>query len=113
METGYPKLKPILYPIAVATCGILPVFLTGALGFQIRKDLDFDQMTLGIVTTGFFTAQALVSTPIGRLVLGVSPRRAMQVAALGSGGTPGCVALFTTPCRFLLFCLLAWGIAHQ
>jgi predicted MFS family arabinose efflux permease len=96
----------------VATCGILPVFLTGALGFQIRKDLDFDQMTLGIVTTGFFTAQALVSTPIGRLVAGVSPRRAMQVAALGSGGTLACVALFTNSWLFLLLFLICGGIAN-
>src|SRR3712207_370421 len=96
----------------VATCGVLPVFLTGALGFQIREELNFDQMALGIVTTGFFTAQALVSTPIGRLVAGVSPRRAMQVAALGSGGTLACVALFTTSWLFLLLCLIVGGIAN-
>lgn len=112
METSYPRLRPILYPIAVATCGILPVFLTGALGLQIRDDLGFDQMALGIVTSGFFIAQALVSTPIGRLVAGVSPRRAMQVAALGSGGTLACVALFTNSWLLLLLCLTFGGIAN-
>jgi predicted MFS family arabinose efflux permease len=112
VETSYPRLRPILYPIAVATCGILPVFLTGALGLQIRDDLGFDQMALGIVTSGFFIAQALVSTPIGRLVAGVSPRRAMQVAALGSGGTLACVALFTNSWLLLLLCLILGGIAN-
>jgi hypothetical protein len=102
----------VLYPIAVATCGILPVFLTGALGLQIRDDLGFDQMALGIVTSGFFTAQALVSTPVGRLVEGVNPRRAMQVAALGSGGTLACVALFTNSWLLLLLCLILGGIAN-
>ena len=112
METGYPRLRPILYPIVVATCGILPVFLTGALGLQIRNDLGFDQMALGIVTSGFFIAQALVSTPVGRLVTGVSPQRAMQVAALGSGGTLACVALFTNSWLLLLLCLILGGIAN-
>jgi predicted MFS family arabinose efflux permease len=112
VETSYPRLRSILYPIAVATCGILPVFLTGALGLQIRDDLGFDQMTLGIVTSAFFTAQALVSTPIGRLVARVNPRRAMQVAALGSGGTLACVALFTNSWLLLLLCLILGGIAN-
>ena len=102
----------VLYPIAVATCGILPVFLTGALGLQIRDDLGFDQMALGFVTSGFFTAQALISTPVGRLVEGVSPRRAMQVAALGSGGTLACVASFTNSWLLLLLCLILGGIAN-
>jgi predicted MFS family arabinose efflux permease len=102
----------VLYPIAVATCGILPVFLTGALGLQIRNDLGFDQMALGIVTSCFFTAQALISTPIGRLVEGINPRRAMQVAALGSGGTLACVALFTNSWLLLFLCLILGGIAN-
>jgi MFS family permease len=102
----------VLYPIAVATCGILPVFLTGALGLQIRDDLGFDQMALGIVTSGFFTVQALISTPVGRLVEGVNPRRAMQVAALGSGGTLACVALFINSWLLLLLCLIFGGIAN-
>jgi MFS family permease len=112
VETNYPKLRPILYPIAVATCGVLPVFLTGALGLQIRDDLGFDQMALGVVTSGFFTAQALVSTPVGRLVHGVSPRRAMQVAALGSGGSLACVALLTNSWLLLLLCLILGGITN-
>jgi hypothetical protein len=112
VETNHPRFRAILYPILVATCGVLPVFLTGALGFQIRDDLGFDQMALGIVTSGFFTAQALVSTPVGRLVAGVSPRRAMQVAALGSGGSLACVALFTNSWLLLLLCLILGGIAN-
>jgi predicted MFS family arabinose efflux permease len=112
VETNYPKFRPILYPIAVATCGILPVFLTGALGLQIRDDLGFDQMALGVVTSGFFTAQALVSTPVGRLVHGVSPRRAMQVAALGSGGSLACIALLTNSWLLLLLCLILGGITN-
>ena len=93
----------------VATCGVLPVFLTGALGFQIRDDLGFDQMALGIVTSGFFTAQALVSTPIGRLVAGVSPRRVMQVATLGGGGILAWGALFTYSRVLPLLFLVAGG----
>jgi hypothetical protein len=112
VEISYRRFSAILYPIMVATCGVLPVFLTGALGFQIRDDLGFDQMALGIVTSGFFTAQALVSTPVGRLVAGVSPRRAMQVAALGSGGSLACVALFTNSWLLLLLCLILGGIAN-
>jgi MFS family permease len=112
VETSYLRIRPILYPIAVATCGILPVFLTGALGLQIRDDLGFGQVALGIVTSGFFTAQALISTPVGRLVEGVNPRRAMQVAALGSGGSLACVALFTNSWLLLLLCLILGGIAN-
>jgi predicted MFS family arabinose efflux permease len=79
---------------------------------QIRDDLGFDQMAFGIVTSGFFTAQALVSTPIGRLVHGVSPRRAMQVAALGSGASLACVALLTSSWLLLLLCLILGGITN-
>jgi Major Facilitator Superfamily len=112
VEINYRRFRPILYPIMVATCGVLPVFLTGALGLQIRDDLGFNQMALGIATSSFFTAQALVSTPVGRLVAGVSPRRAMQVAALGSGGTLACVAFFTNSWFLLLSCLILGGIAN-
>jgi predicted MFS family arabinose efflux permease len=104
--------QTVLWAIAVATCGVLPVFLTGGLAVQIRDELDFGAGALGIAVSLFFTTQALTSAPFGRLVERVGSRRGMQAASLGSAASLLCIALFASSWNGLIGFLVLGGLAN-
>jgi MFS family permease len=104
--------QTVLWAIAVATCGVLPVFLTGGLAVQIRDELVFGAGALGIAVSLFFTTQALTSAPFGRIVERVGSRRSMQVASLGSAASLLCIALFASSWNGLIGFLVLGGLAN-
>jgi predicted MFS family arabinose efflux permease len=104
--------QTVLWAIAVATCGVLPVFLTGGLAVQIRTELGFGTAALGIAVSLFFTTQALSSAPFGRLVEHIGSRRGMQAAALGSAVSLLCIALFASSRNSLFGFLVLGGLAN-
>ena len=104
--------RTVLWAIAVATCGVLPVFLTGGLAVQIRDELVFGAGALGIAVSLFFTTQALTSAPFGRIVERVGSRRGMQVASLGSAASLLCIALFASSWNGLIGFLVLGGLAN-
>ncbi len=102
----------VLWAIAVATCGVLPVFLVGGLAVQIRNDLGFGTAALGIAVSLFFTTQALSSALVGQIVERVGSRRSMQAAALGSAASLLCIALFAGSRNGLIGFLILGGLAN-
>lgn len=104
--------RTVLWAIAVATCGVLPVFLVGGLAVQIRDELGFGTAALGIAVSLFFTTQALSSALVGRIVERVGSRRSMQVAALGSAASLLCIALFAGSRNGLIGFLVLGGLAN-
>jgi MFS family permease len=104
--------RTVLWTIAVATCGVLPVFLTGGLAVQIRTELGFGTAALGIAVSLFFTTQALSSAPFGRIVERNGSRRGMQAAALGSAASLLCIALFASSWNGLIGFLVLGGLAN-
>ena len=56
----------------------LPVFLTGALGVQLRDDLGFSATQIGLAMGTSFTFAAVMSAPMGRLAQRLGPRRGFQ-----------------------------------
>jgi MFS family permease len=115
-STGYEDNRSgrqtVLWAIAVATCGVLPVFLTGGLAVQIRTELGFGAAALGIAVSLFFTTQALSSAPFGRVVERIGSRRGMQAAALGSAVSLLCIALFASSRNGLFGLLVLGGLAN-
>lgn len=104
--------RTVLWAIAVATCGVLPVFLVGGLAVQIRNELGFGTVALGIAVSLFFTTQALSSALVGRIVERVGSRRSMQAAALGSTASLLCIALFAGSRNGLIGFLVLGGLAN-
>lgn len=104
--------RTVLWAIAVATCGVLPVFLVGGLAIQIRNELGFGTAALGIAVSLFFTTQALSSALVGRIVERVGSRRSMQAAALGSAASLLCIALFAGSRNGLIGFLILGGLAN-
>ncbi|MGC8472403.1 MAG: MFS transporter [Acidimicrobiales bacterium] len=66
--------------IALATAGVLPVFLTGALAVQLEASLHVGSTAVGGAVTTFFGASALSSVRGGRLAERVGPFKVMLVA---------------------------------
>jgi len=97
---------------AVATAGVLPVFLTGALAVQVGDDLGFDEAGLGLTVGAFFGAAALASSASGRLAERMGPPRAMRLAALVAAVSLGAVAVLARSLPALLGCLVVGGGAN-
>lgn len=68
--------------IAAATIGVLPVFLTGALGVQLDTGLHIKATDIGIGVAAFFASSALCSVTAGRLAERVGAMKMMRIAAL-------------------------------
>ena len=105
--------QTVLWAIAVATCGVLPVSLTGGLAVQIRTELGFGAAALGIAVSLFFTTQALSSAPFGRIVERVGSQRGMQAAALGSAVSLLCIAHFASSRNGLFVFLVLGAYSHS
>jgi predicted MFS family arabinose efflux permease len=111
-EGNYSGRQTVFWAIAVATCGVLPPFLTGGLAVQMRAELGFGAAALGIAVSLFFTTQAFASAPCGRIVERLGPRRGMQAAALGSAASLLCIALFASSWNGLIGFLVLGGLAN-
>jgi predicted MFS family arabinose efflux permease len=66
---------------AIATVGVLPAFLVGALGPELRDDLRFTTAQLGLAVSAAFLAQALVASPLGGLIDRLGPSGSVRSAA--------------------------------
>jgi len=97
---------------AVASVGVLPVFLTGALAVQLRADLHFDEGDLGLTVAAFFGTAAACSTLGGRVAERLGPSLATRCSALLSAITLALVALAARSFPSLLACLVVGGAGN-
>jgi len=98
--------------IGLATTGVLPVFLTGALAVQLEAGLHVGTTSIGGAVATFFAASALSSVRAGHLAERVGPFKVMLVAVglalvalLGNG-------LVVTSLPGLLGFLVAGGLSN-
>jgi len=95
--------------VAVGTmCSALPVFLTGAVGVQLRDSLDITATAIGLSMGVSFGVAAVLSAPMGRLAQRLGPRRAFRVGLTVTALAMLGVALFVESSA-MLACLL--GVA--
>jgi len=97
--------RAIACAAGVATAGVLPPLLTGAMAVQMRTDLDFDTGALGLTGLAFFGAGALLSAAGGRLAERLGAVAAMRLAALASAASM--VAIAAAPTFAAVLALLA------
>lgn len=88
-----PPARTLAAAAAVATAGVLPAFLTGAVAVQVGDDLGFDAAGLGAAIAVHWVAAAVSSTRAGRLAERLGDRRAMRLAAVLSAVALAAVAV--------------------
>lgn len=98
--------------IALATTGVLPVFLTGALAVQLEAGLHVGATAIGAAVATFFGASALSSVRAGRVAERAGPFKVMLVAVGLAVLTLLGVGLAVGSLTALLGFLVAGGLAN-
>lgn len=104
--------RPMLLAVAVATVGVMPVFLTGGLAVQVRDELGFDKVALGLAVAAFFAISALTSAVMGRAVERMRAHRGMRLATAGSAASLLGVAALAHSWAALVTWLVLGGLAN-
>jgi MFS family permease len=79
---------PMVHASAMITLGALPAFLLSAQAVLIRDELEFDEVSLGLLVGSFFGAAAVTAVLSGSFIDALGRRRSTVLAGLtaGSGG---------------------------
>jgi predicted MFS family arabinose efflux permease len=80
-----PGLRAVVASSFVATTGVLPVFLVGAVAVLMRAELGFTEAQLGLAISAFWGMAAVISVPTGSLVERLGDRGSLTLGAVGSG----------------------------
>ncbi|WP_053057629.1 MFS transporter [Rubrobacter aplysinae] len=107
------RYRPVLLAVAVATCGVLPAFLTGGLAFQVRGELGFGAAYLGLAVAAFFASSALWSVLSGRVVERIGYHGGMRLAATVSAASLLAVAVLAGSWGALVACLVVGGFGNS
>jgi MFS family permease len=105
-------LRPLAATVLVATTGVLPGFLTGALGVSIREDLGFGESGLGLAIGLSFLAAALCSALFGRTVERLGSVRSMRASSAASAISMLAIAVFARSVASLTAMLVVSGMAN-
>jgi predicted MFS family arabinose efflux permease len=98
--------------VAATTASVLPAFLTGAVGVQLRADLGISEGAVGIAITAFFTTAALGSMVLGRAAERIGASTAMRTGLGISVATLLGVAILGRSAGSLSLVLLLGGVAN-
>lgn len=74
-------VRLLVAAVVVTVSAVLPAFLVGALGVQIRADLGFSEAGLGLVVGASFASAAVCSALLGRAAERFGPGRSLRTAA--------------------------------
>jgi predicted MFS family arabinose efflux permease len=97
---------------AVSTVGILPAYLAGALGPQIRSDLGIGPAALGLALSACFISQSLFSARLGRVVDRLGAVTSLRMAAFATAVVAAAIAAATGSFGVLVVLLLATGTVN-
>jgi MFS family permease len=93
-------------------CSALPVFLTGAVGVQLRDSLDITATAIGLSMGVSFGVAALLSAPMGRLAQRLGPQRAFRAGLTVTAVAMIAIALFVESAASLAGLLAIAGGAN-
>jgi MFS family permease len=97
---------------AVTTTCVFPSFLLGAMAVQVRRDLGFSELGIGLGFGAFFLAASLSSVVLGRVAERAGPVRSLRVAAVVSGTACLAVAVAARDLPTLILLLAVAGTAN-
>jgi len=106
------SLAPVFVGVAITAIGTLPLFLTGALAVQLRADLAFGVVGLGVAAATVRLAGVIAAGPAGRLADRIGPTGSMRIAAVMSLATSLLVAFWARDLVTLCIALSASGAAN-
>lgn len=106
------EIAPLAGAAAVATVGVLPLFLTGALAVQIKDDLGFSASGLGLATAAFFGTGALMSAVGGRFCEALGPVRTMRLTVTTGAVAMAGIAILADSLPLLIGFLALGGLAN-
>lgn len=88
---------------------VMPIFLLGGLASLVRRDLGFDEAILGLVSSSFFVAAAIVSRWAGSLADRIGSSRAIPLALCASIASLFAISSLGNSWRMLVICMLVGG----
>lgn len=106
------QLASVALAIALATTGVLPVFLTGALAVQLEAHLQVGTTAIGGAVATYFCASALSSVRGGRLAERVGPLKVLLVAVGLAGVALLGIGVAVTSLPALLGFLVVGGLSN-
>lgn len=105
----HPRRRPTIDAIAAASAAVLPLYLTAGLAVQIGRDLELSTGQLGIASTAFFGAQAVMSPFVGAIVGRFGAARSMRLTMLVAAVVCAVIGVLSDGLPFLLIALFAGG----
>lgn len=112
MRSPSSSVRAVIASILVVTVGLAPVYLTGALGLQIRAELGIGPAELGLAIGTFFVATALLSPVLGTIADRIGTVRSLRVAMLTAIASSLTMVLFVRSYTMLIIALVIGGIAN-
>jgi MFS family permease len=109
-ETDRASLAVTLAATVVAS---MPVFLTGALGVEVERDLGVSVTELGAAVSACFGISGLASNFAGRLSRRLGPRQTLRVSSLVTGSSMLGLATVAHSFAALVVCLGISGVGHS
>ncbi len=104
--------RALIATVLIVTTGVLPIFLTGAAGVQIRRDLGLSESGLGLAFMCFYIVSSVFSAPFGRLAERIGPVESMRLSAIGSGVVMAMIAAFGRSATVMYACLVLGGVVN-
>lgn len=105
----HPRRRSTIDAIAAASAAVLPLYLTAGLAVQIGRDLELSAAQLGIASTAFFGAQAVVSPFVRALVARFGAARAMRLSMLLAALVAAAIGSLVNGLALLLIALVLGG----
>lgn len=99
--------------ITSTTTAAFPAFLAGAVGVQLREDLDFSEGRLGGAIAVYFFTAALTSTKLGKLAQRLGPTNALRIGCVTSATAMICIAAMATSWPVLYAFLALAGLSNS
>jgi MFS family permease len=104
--------RPLTGALSLVAVAALPIFLTGSLAPELRRDFPFGDALLGVAVGTFFAASAIASTPAGRLVARIGTAAAVRLTAALTLGCSLGVALLAQSATTLIGLLVIGGLGN-
>lgn len=106
------SLRVLAAGMSAATAAALPPFLVGGLAVQLRADLHFEAVGLGLAVSAYWLSSALFSAMLGRLAEHLGARRALRIGLTANLVVQLTVALAARSWGLLVLVMLLGGVVN-